>query len=46
MVGGEVECTYNWYRYRDTVLELISEDTHLNEVDTVGSVTLVGGNSC
>ena len=25
MGGEEVECTYNWYRYRDTVLELISE---------------------
>ena len=41
MGGEEVECTYNWYRYRDTVLELISEDTHLEwRVDTVGSVTL------
>ena len=41
MGGEEVECTYNWYRYRDTVLELISEDSHLEwRVDTVGSVTL------
>lgn len=41
MGGEEVECTYNWYRYRDSVPELISEDSHLEwRVDTVGSVTL------
>ena len=41
MGGEEVECTYNWYRYRDTVLELISEDSHMEWlVDTVGKFKL------
>ena len=41
MGGEEVECTYNWYRYHDTVPELISQDARLQwRVDTTDNVTL------
>ena len=40
MGGSEVECTYQWFIYRDTVATLISEENTLQyRVDTTGTIT-------